>query len=631
MGTHGGKQRDRRSQPRWHRSSSNNLTRPPLSNSNYRLRPLSSLIGRRPQLLPIAKGGSRARGTRRGLPLRAARPFRIPHSEFHISRSGYTLVEILVATGLALLMLTLFLTIFQMATQAMTIQKGMSANDQKARLVQMILRNDLNGDKFDSADPCRPRACRTFRNVLPFGAGENGMPHFDATDRCGYFYISENDPNNDTDDVLQFTVMTPDTDADRFHGRVGPVLPNAQGKYGLVGGVLNLAGSLLNPLLPGTLPPPGDYWPNQPEFDDVLGTPNGTGSSTLAEVAWFLRNGDLYRRVMLIRKPNVASPPDDHSPLDLLGNVLSLELYEPGGTRNFFTDYDYSAFHDGSGIRFHGRSSLTWCNSVFSLTNPAFRFGFDSTSNPGSGFGIPREHVGKNFIGRFTHGETSHPKFNFPGRIGTGFLNPLSAATPLSVENGTVATLANGPRAGEDLLVSNVHSFDIKVWDPAASPGPDGRPGRPNFDDDGINGVDDPGELGAPGSDDGAFRDLGHRGTTGHYKYLPAASRPNNYYSNSDMGHNRYDSWSPNIDLDGDLQHDHPPYRPVWVGPDLRPGKAHFDDDGCNGVDDAGELGWPGTDDFAPLTAIQIKVRFYDEVSNQVREVTTVLSLAYSP
>jgi hypothetical protein len=63
----------------------------------------------------------------------------------------------------------------------------------------------------------------------------------------------------------------------------------------------------------------------------------------------------------------------------------------------------------------------------------------------------------------------------------------------------------------------------------------------------------------------------------------------------------------------------------------MRPGKANFDDDGINGVDDAGELGWPGTDDYAPLTAIQIKIRFYDEGSNLTREVTTVVSLGYTP
>ncbi len=544
---------------------------------------------------------------------------------------GYTLVETLVATGVALVLMTIFATIFQLATQAMAIQKGMAANDQKARLVQTLLRNDLNGDLFYNTDPTMPRTCRTFRNLIPFGAGENGQPNFCETDRCGYFYVSENDPQNDTDDVLQLTVASPDTSADRFYGRVATVLPNSSGSYGLLAGVGGLLGSLLNPILPGTIPPPGDYWPNQPEFDDLLGTPNGVGSSSLAEVAYFVRNGSLYRRVMLIRKPNVADPPNDYAPLDLLGIPLSFGLYESQGTQNFFTDFDYSAFFDGSGVRFQGASSLYWCNSVFSLTSPAYRFGFDNTSPSGAGYGLPREFVGATFIGRFTHEETSHVNFNFPGRCGNSFPNPLSAAQTLSVVNGTVTQYADGPRAGDDLLVSNVQGFDIKVWDPAASAGPDGRPGRAQVDDDGINGIDDAGELGAPGSDDGAFCDLGHQGTTGHYRYVSAALRPNNYYSNSDNNQNRYDSWSPNIDLDGDGLNDHPPYRPTWIGPDMRPGMANFDDDGINGVDDAGELGWPGTDDFASLSAIQINVRFYDETSGQVREVTTVVSLAYSP
>lgn len=546
-------------------------------------------------------------------------------------RSGYTLVEMLVAVGMVVLMMTLFATIFQMATQAMSVQKGMAANDRKARLVQTLLRNDLNGDKFDKIDPTKPRTYRTFRNLIPFGAGENGQPRFNDTDRCGYFYISENDPLNDTDDVLQLTVAAPDTSSDRFYGRVATVLPNTSGEFGLVNGLGNVLGNLLQPVVPGIIPAPGNYWPNQPEFDDVQGTPNGVGSSTLAEVAYFVRNGNLYRRVMLIRKPNVASPPNDGAPLDLQGISLSFDHYELQGTRNFYTDFDYAVFFDGAGVRFHGGASMNWCSSVFSLTSPAYRFGFDSTSEAGDGYGLPREFVGANFIGRFTHGETSHPAFSYPGRCNTSFRNPLSKTNTLSVAKGTVTNFANGPRAGEDLLVTNVHGFDIKVWDPAAAAGPDGLPGRAHVDDDGINGIDDAGELGAPGSDDGAFCDLGHRGNTGHYRYLPACDRPNNYYSNSDAGQNRYDSWSPNIDLDGDGRHDPPPFRPIWIGPDLRPGKAHCDDDCKNGIDDAGELGWPGTDDFAPLTAIQIKVRFYDDSSRQLREVTTVFSLGYSP
>ena len=62
--------------------------------------------------------------------------------------------------------------------------------------------------------------------------------------------------------------------------------------------------------------------------------------------------------------------------------------------------------------------------------------------------------------------------------------------------------------------MSNVIAFDIKVWDPAASVGPDTLPGIANFDDDGINGIDDYGELGAYNSDDGDWRDIGHAGLT---------------------------------------------------------------------------------------------------------------------
>ena len=579
-------------------------------------------------------------GARMIAPLRMppSRPTNQPPARPSQSRRAFTLVETLVATGMVLIMMTLFGTIFQMATQAMTVQKGLSVNDQKARLVVMMLRNDLNGDKYDKVDPTKPKPYRTFRNLIPFGAGENGQPHFNDADRCGYFYVSENDPLNDGDDVLQLTITTPDTASDRFQGRVACLLPDTTGQCGKGQGLglglghsdgqgLGLIGGLLSSL--GAAP--GQYWPDQPEFDDVQGTPNGAGSSTMAEVSYFLRQGNLYRRLMLIRKPNVENPPDDSAPLDLVGNSLSLAAYGDGGTNNFFADLDYSAIYTASGARFHGGSSLKWCASVYSLQNPAYRFGFDNTSDPGKGYGQPREFAGTAFIGRFTHGETSHPNFGYPGRCNAGCQDPNSSWTNLSCSNGIVTNFANGPREGEDLLVSNVHSFDIKMWDPAASPGPDGKPGKANFDDDGINGIDDIGELGSANSDDGAFRDLGHTGAQGFYKYLPAASRPNNYYANSDLKINRFDTWHPCIDLDGDGQDDDPPFRPICAGADLRPGKANCDDDGLNGIDDAGELGWPGSDDFAPLTAIQITVRFYDEISNQVKEVTTVISLAYTP
>jgi hypothetical protein len=43
-----------------------NATQPPLSHRIYRLRTCSSLIGRRPELLPSAEGGRQAEETRGG-------------------------------------------------------------------------------------------------------------------------------------------------------------------------------------------------------------------------------------------------------------------------------------------------------------------------------------------------------------------------------------------------------------------------------------------------------------------------------------------------------------------------------------------------------------------------------------
>ena len=184
-----------------------------------------------------------------------------------------------------------------------------------------------------------------------------------------------------------------------------------------------------------------------------------------------------------------------------------------------------------------------------------------------------------------------------------------------------------GPRVGEDVLMSNVLAFDIKVWDPAASLGPDGNPGIAGIDDDGINGTDDYGELGAYGSDDGDWRDIGHPGLqsgTTYYGFYrkpldtsgnpnPAAL-PNQYYSNpfGTPPTNRYDTWGPAVEIDGiPATLDSPPFKPIYAGPDGRPGIANVDDNKMNGVDDpVTELGWPGSDDFAPLNAIKITIPF---------------------
>lgn len=195
-------------------------------------------------------------------------------------------------------------------------------------------------------------------------------------------------------------------------------------------------------------------------------------------------------------------------------------------------------------------------------------------------------------------------------------------------------TDAAGPRVGEDIIMSNVLAFDIKVWDPAASVGPDGLPGYAGIDDDANGTPDDNSELGTFGSDDGTWVDIGNASGFGWY-CAPAtpALNPNVYFSNPNpaapaMASNRYDTWGPTVNISGNPGNDAPPYRPVYRGPDGKPGVSGVDDDFDGKVDNASELGWPGSDDFAPLNAIRITIRFYDITTNQVRDVTAVYSTA---
>src|SRR5204863_93573 len=105
---------------------------------------------------------------------------------------------------------------------------------------------------------------------------------------------------------------------------------------------------------------------------------------------------------------------------------------------------------------------------------------------------------------------------------------------------------------------------------------------------------------------------------------------PNSRYSDASLNRNRFDTWNPKIDHDGDAAglEDVPPFRPFNFGPDKAPGAKGVDDDNDGIFDNISELGWPGTDDQPePLRAIQIKITFFDPASQQVREVTLVQSL----
>ena len=321
------------------------------------------------------------------------------------NRRGFTLVEMLVSVTLVLLMMSMFAAIFQLAGETTSTQKGIAVLDQSARAITNTIRTDL--DK------------RTFRNVMAFQANENGnatATRFD--DRLGFFQIVTNDPNNGLDDTLLFTVsadmVQKNPDKTPYFGHAEQVFDPA-----------DAIGDGHNRLV---------FNPNQPEMDDDVIISNSTGRSSTAQIAYFVRNGNLYRRVLLVRQPRERAgrelnpQPSFESgldPFDVDGDPSTPAYVTPdsaavGGTDAFFRDFDYSAIRaTGTNLaQFLGEESLNNApgSTFFTLAKPQNRFGHSPSFTAGvwSG-GFPRlydiQPNGANtpeFMGFFLHEETSY-------------------------------------------------------------------------------------------------------------------------------------------------------------------------------------------------------------------------------
>lgn len=148
---------------------------------------------------------------------------------------GFTLLEMLVVVVLVVLMMTIFTTIFAAATGALAASRALQELDQSLRRLDGTIRGDLRGVTARLTPPLNPR------------------------DNLGYFEYGENAfadaQGEDTDDYLRFTAQAPK--GEPFVGRIWMI-------YG---------SSSIQPV---------------------------AVTSEFAEVIYFVRNGNLYRRVLLI-------------------------------------------------------------------------------------------------------------------------------------------------------------------------------------------------------------------------------------------------------------------------------------------------------------------------------------------
>jgi len=421
--------------------------------------------------------------------------------------AGFTLVEMLVSTALVLLIMSLFAQIYGTAVGTITEQRGMANNDQKARILSSILRSDLQNMTY--RQPAYPFG--NVQGIVPMAAGDE--PIIDPVNQRGYFYFSENDPSVDWDDVLQFTTMI------RTGQRGHAPTRNQQRPY--VGKAGNLSTGTNG---------------SEPDLDD--GMLDNQGQSRAAEICYFLRNGNFYRRVFLLRDPLPSSSPSDSQP-----TTGSSRVFSGTGTStytNFYRTFDYSATRAPWPANSTG--TFPWFNGIVSLDNgqglanlplamSALRFGH----NPENGLPVEFDQNYNNFIGRFTMQETSSAAFTFPGQ-------PLSSSNPYAAamvgnmdSDGVIGNYAGNDHVGEDLLLANVEAFNVEVLDPA------------------TNGFVD------IGSSSGYFRSAAYSSVTGFGNTNPS------YTANPDGNHFVFDTWHPAMTTEAGLGSS--PYRMLTVSP----------------------------------------------------------------
>ena len=165
-------------------------------------------------------------------------------------RRGVTLIEMLVACALMVLMMTIIVQVFGAATGAVSTQRVYQELDTSLRQVDTMIRQDL-------------------ANVTA-----RFTPPLDPKNNYGYFEYIENsfadNQGEDADDCLRFTAKAPE--GQTFTGRM-------------------YVQSALNSSVAGlSATQKAAYYKSQPI----------TVTSQYAEIIYFLRNGNLYRRVLLV-------------------------------------------------------------------------------------------------------------------------------------------------------------------------------------------------------------------------------------------------------------------------------------------------------------------------------------------
>lgn len=430
-------------------------------------------------------------------------------------RCGLTLIEMLVATALTLMMMAAAVQIFGLVGESVTDSRATLEMNERVRAALRRLQMDLDGLTVTMLPPRSPADNDGY---FEYVEGPVGVKVLLASAASPGTSIAKDLSGStaaldttliDFDDVIAFTTRSPDRP---FVGRLNGAIVESQ----------------------------------------------------VAEVVWFVRGGNLYRRVLL---------------------VLPSATFAGGTTTaNFYSRNDVSARL--------GPSGTIVPNTLADLGRRENRFGHPTSPAPYDLRNWAYYNVGGTPYPTPlvpTLGETSNTSVSWLG-YAPAPASRIVISPPIDFwgdpqpKDGALATV--GARLYEDVILSHVIGFDVKAWDSRAPV--TGRSGA---------------TVGY-----GNYVDLG---SASAYDFNPSVYPNPTFDNRSSLGDMVYDTWSTSYEHDPSVS---PPSR-ISDG---------FDNDGNGIVDDLSGERATAPPYSLSLRGIQVKIRVFEPDSRQVREVTLV-------
>ena len=361
------------------------------------------------------------------------------------------------------------------------------------------------------------------------------------------------------------------------------------------------------------------------DIDDVLlfttkagGTPfrgaflGQTIESNFAEIAWFARptvrattpaTYTVYRKQMLVVGYVGAGAFNTSG----LGNSVSFAAFGASNDiawRTIYDTYDLSVSRRRTTPGILVPNGWLVPNTLADLTKREYRF----MHNPlGDTTGLP---------------PTLPPGGQFPyAFVGHTAASVSSGTETLPAGLAGLVFDSNSPRLGEDVVLTNVVAFDVRVFDPAAplANSPSGN--------DVVGPLDDTSPFPAVPTANGAYVDLGNQvmtvGPSGESPRFAGFGSPLSRLLGSSTTACVYDTWSTHYEADGVDQDGVAGVDQGVNGADdqvpARLGLSPIPADGV--IDDVDE--WETKPPYPyPLRGIEVRIRCYDPSSRQVRQVT---------